>query len=167
MRKFIRYTLIGFAIIFIILQFFRSDKNQSGDTNKDISTLYAMPEPVKQILATACNDCHSNKTVYPWYSNIQPVAWWLNDHVEEGKGELNFNTFASYRIYRQYHKMDKLIEEVEEEEMPLSSYTLIHRNAILDDNQKNELITWAKGIQQQIKATYPPDSLERPKRTKT
>ncbi len=167
MRKFLRFLLFGLILIFIVLQFFHADKNRSGEKSKDISTIYNVPEPVKQILATACNDCHSNTTDYPWYAYIQPADWWLNDHVEEGKRELNFNTFASYRIYRQYYKLEKLIEEIEEEEMPLSSYTLIHWDAKLDDTQKQELITWAKGIQQQMKMTYPADSLQRPNRNKS
>ena len=102
----------------------------------DISKVYVVPDSVTQILKTSCYDCHSNNTVYPWYSKIQPVAWWLNDHIEEGKREINFSEFATYRIGRQYKKMDEIIKQVKEDEMPLSSYTLIHKNAILTQKSK-------------------------------
>jgi hypothetical protein len=75
-------------------------KNTSNDTTKDISKSYVVPQDVKLILAKACNDCHSNSTRYPWYSEIQPVSWWLGDHVKDGKRHLNFNEFDGYRISR-------------------------------------------------------------------
>ncbi|MBZ4152212.1 heme-binding domain-containing protein, partial [Escherichia fergusonii] len=84
--------------LFVAAQAFRPAKNNSNDTSKDISKSYVVPENVKAILAKACNDCHSNNTKYPWYAEIQPVAWWLNDHIQDGKKHLNFNEFDGYRI---------------------------------------------------------------------
>lgn len=164
MRKILKWIIISLAVIFIIIQFFRPEKNNSGNTSNDISVKYPLPASVKAILETSCNDCHSNKTKYPWYAQIQPVTWWLNDHIVEGKSDFNLNEFSSYPIYRQYHKLEELIELVEEEEMPLSSYTIIHRDAKLSDGQKSELISWAKGLRDRIKADYPADSLVRPKK---
>ena len=67
---------------------------------------------------------------------IQPVAWWLNNHVEEGKRELNFNEFVTYALQGNTKKMEELKEQIDEDEMPLSSYTLIHRDAILSEADK-------------------------------
>ena len=149
-----------------LMQFYRPAKNDSNKMDNDISKSYAVSQDVKTILAKACNDCHSNNTVYPWYANIQPVNWWLNDHVEEGKRKLNFDEFATYPYYRQYHKLEEVIEEVEEGEMPLSSYTIIHGNAKLSDEQKTALIDWAKGIRLKMETTLPSDSLINPKKRK-
>jgi hypothetical protein len=123
-----------------------------------------MPQNVQQILKTSCYDCHSNNTVYPWYSNIQPVAWWLKDHIDEGKRELNFSEFATYRIGRQYRKLEEINGEVKENKMPLESYTLIHSDAKLSDEQKLTLATWVTTLRDSIKAQYPEDSLKRPQR---
>ena len=160
MKK-VAYILLG---VLVVIQFFRPAKNintTSAATANDISKLYAVPENVMGILKTSCYDCHSNNTVYPWYNNIQPVAWWLNHHVEEGKREINFNEFATYPARRQYKKMEEVIDQVKEDEMPLSSYTIIHTNAKLSQEQKAALTDWAEAIRKDIEAKYPPDSLKR------
>ena len=152
-------------LAFIVIQFFRPVKNQAkGISNNDISKLYAVPEEVNTILKTSCYDCHSNNTVYPWYAEIQPAAWWLTRHVNEGKDELNFSEFAAYRIGRQYKKLDKLNKEIEEGEMPLDSYLWIHKNAKLSKQQKLTLTTWANSIRDSIKSNYPADSLIKKKK---
>ncbi len=163
MHLILKRSLQAIAVGLIGIQFFRPAKNiEETPSAKDISSLYAVPDSVHQILKTSCNDCHSNTTVYPWYSNIQPIAWWLNDHVQEGKRELNFSEFANYKIRRQYRKLEEVIQEVEENKMPLSSYTIAHKNAILTDQQKNTLKLWATSIRDSIAAHYPADSLKNP-----
>ncbi len=155
----IKKILIGLLIIFVVMQAFRPAKNISGDKTKDISVSYVVPEDVKAILAKACNDCHSNTTRYPWYAEIQPAAWWLNSHINDGKRHLNFNEFDGYRIARQYKRLADCIEEVKEGGMPLSSYTLIHKDAILTDAEKQTLFNWCEIVRDSIKAKYPADSL--------
>jgi Haem-binding domain len=162
MKKWLRILLIFLLVIFIIIQFFHPAKNASSDISvykNDISTIYIIPDSVHQILKTSCYDCHSNNTQYPWYNNIQPVAWWLSHHVKEGKRALNFSEFASYSIRKKYKKLDGLIKEIQSSKMPLSSYTLIHRYAILTPDQKDELVNWATTIMDSIKANTPADSL--------
>lgn len=163
MLKKITLALLG---ILLILQFIRPEKNihpEPGATEKDISTLYPVPDPVKSILKTSCADCHSNNTRYPWYARIQPLGWWLNHHVEEGKEELNFNEFAAYRPRRQYHKLEEIIEQVNEGEMPLKSYTLIHREAKLSETQRQQIAGWANALLDSMRARYPADSLRKKK----
>ena len=155
-----RKILLIIIVIIIGIQFIRPAKNQSADVlTSDISHVYPVPQNVSVILKKACNDCHSNNTVYPWYAEVQPVAWWLNHHIQEGKNELNFNEFAAYAIPRQYHKLEEVIEQVKEGEMPIWSYTLIHTDAKLTDEEKQTLIHWAEGIRSTMKAKYPADSL--------
>src|SRR5689334_4017603 len=156
-----RRILLIIVIILIGIQFIRPAKNQSNDLlASNISHVYTVPEDVSVILKKACNDCHSNNTVYPWYAQVQPVGWWLNNHIEEGKGHLNFDEFGAYPISRQYKKMDDVIDEVKNGDMPIWSYTLIHTNAKLTDEEKQTLINWAQGIRDTMKAKYPADSLE-------
>jgi len=157
--KIFKKLLIVLLVVFVVAQAFRPEKNNSNDTSKDISNSYVVPENVKTILAKACNDCHSNNTRYPWYAEIQPVAWWINDHVKDGKKHLNFNEFDGYRIARQYKKLEECIEEVKDGEMPLSSYTIIHKEAKLSDDEKQILFTWCEIVRDSIKARYPADSL--------
>ena len=155
----IKKILIGLLIALVIIQFIRPEKNLSGNTTKDITTLFPMPDSVKLIVDKACADCHSNKTTYPWYASVQPVAFWLADHVKDGKRHFNFNEFAGYRIAKQNHKLEEVIEQIKEDEMPLYSYTLIHKEAKLTDAEKATLINWCQNIMDTLKATYPADSL--------
>ncbi len=157
MKKKILFVLI---VLFIGIQFIKPAKNQSADAmTNDISRVYNEPKEVSVILEKACNDCHSSNTVYPWYAEVQPVAWWLNNHIEDGKDELNFNEFATYKIGRQYKKMEEITKQLKEDEMPLFSYTIIHRNAKLTAAEKATLTEWCTNIRDTIKANYAADSL--------
>ena len=162
--KIVKNSGIGLLAILVVIQFFHPSRNQSDNIASDISTKYPIPDTVKALLKASCYDCHSNHTEYPWYANIQPVAWWLGHHVDEGKDELNFNEFASYRIGRQYRKLEKIATEVNEGEMPISSYTLIHGYAKLNDAQRKLVADWANSVQDSIKATFPADSIKKPER---
>lgn len=163
----IRKILLGLGIILILIQFIHPEKNESNDKTHDISTKYTVPANVNHLLEVACNDCHSNKTIYPWYSQIQPVAWWMNHHVEEGKGELNFSTFTSLPIAVQNHKFEETIEMIEDKAMPLPSYTWfgMHKEADLSDEERKAIIDWAKAQIDTLKANYPADSLVLKRRT--
>ena len=158
--KVFKKILVFLLIVLIAMQFFRPQKNIAAPPfPNDISTLYPVPPEVDIILKKACNDCHSNNTKYPWYNNFQPVSGWLQDHIKEGKGEVNFNEFATYRIGKQYRKLLEIKEQVEKDEMPLSSYTLIHTNAKLSEAEKKTLTDWAESLRSTIRSKYPADSL--------
>ena len=164
LKKIFKRTFQILLLIFIVIQFIRPAKNKSdGISSTDITKVYPVPENVQAILKSSCYDCHSNNTVYPWYSKIQPVAWWLNNHIQDGKRQLNFAEFATYRIGKQYRKLDEVNKEVKEGGMPLDSYLWIHKYAKLDDQQKLTLANWVVSLRDTIKANYPADSLVRKK----
>ena len=90
-KNLVKKILIGLFAALVIIQFFHPAKNiNTTVTELDITRMYTVPDSVQQILKAACYDCHSNNTKYPWYFNIQPVAWWMDDHISEAKKELNF-----------------------------------------------------------------------------
>src|ERR1700751_2314896 len=95
--------LMAVLIIFIGIQFVRPEKNESKEMSAtDIANMYVIPQDVSAILKKSCYDCHSNNTVYPWYAEVQPVGWWMNSHIEDGKDEVNFSEFGTYSAARQY-----------------------------------------------------------------
>jgi len=160
MRKGLKYFLIIMLVILILIQFFRPSKNiAAGTSANDISNRFKMQPDVQQIFHTACYDCHSNNTRYPWYWGIQPVAWWMNNHINDAKRAVNYSEFLSYSARKQYKKIEETNEMVEKNEMPLSSYTIIHRDAILSADQKQLIKEYTEGVQSQLKSMYPPDSL--------
>jgi hypothetical protein len=131
---------LGLLVLLVLLQFFQPTKNQGEKYgSNDIYQVTMTPTLVQTALETSCFDCHSNSTVYPWYTKIQPIGLWMQYHVNEGKEELNFSEFKTYTPKRQAHKLDEILEMIEEDEMPLASYTLIHKNAVLTEEQKANL----------------------------
>lgn len=161
MKKLLKKLAIALLVIFILIQFYpRPEKNISNMPNEmDITKVYRVPAEVAAVLKTSCYDCHSNNTVYPWYASIQPIALWLDDHIKEGKAELNFSEFGSYQPSRQYRKLEEIADEVEENEMPLSSYTIIHRNAKLNADQKQLISGWVKETRHLMESSYSKDEL--------
>ena len=137
--------------IIVIMQFFRIDmENPSVNAEDDFIAITSPNDEVKSILRNACYDCHSNETVYPWYAQIAPVSWWLKNHIDEGRGELNFSEWGTYKDRRAKHKLKESIELVEEGEMPLSSYTWTHGDAVLSNDQKELLIDFFNELRDSI-----------------
>ena len=153
--------LLIIVLIFIAIQFIKPQKNiHAGSQPNDISSLYPIPADVDSIMVKACKDCHSNNTRYPWYNNFQPVAWFLDNHVRDGKRSFNLNEFATYSAARKYDKAKEIKNQIDKSQMPISSYTFIHKDAILTDIEKKIVITWSEGIRTDLEKKYPKDSLE-------
>ncbi len=147
----VKKIIIGLGIILVLIQFYQPEPNNGVALGEnDITHTMAVPDDVMHILQTSCFDCHSNHTEYPWYNNIQPIGIWLANHVNEGKRELNFSEFNNYKAKRKRHKLEEMVKEIKEHEMPLSSYTIIHKNAILSNEQAQLLVKWADSAYQSI-----------------
>ena len=102
-----------------------------------------LPESVESILRTSCYDCHSNESKYPWYSYIAPVSWLVIRDIKIGREELNFSEWESQSKMDKAKNIDKIIDEVSDEQMPMSIYTLIHADAKLKAEDRQQLVDWA------------------------
>ena len=153
MKRTVQLFGVGLLVVLIALQFVPLPRN-AGPAEGPSSLVAAQPVPaeVQAILRRACYDCHSNHTNYPWYAAVQPVGWWLNDHVAEGKGELNFSEFATYSTKRVVRKLRSTADEVRERHMPLKSYLLMHGEAKLTDADVTLLATWAEDLADEIES---------------
>lgn len=140
--KIVKKILIALLIAFVLIQFYRPEKN-----NAEYRAVLAFETETKPskvvtaILENNCYDCHSNKTEYPWYAEVAPVSYWLYDHIEDGNKHFNVSQWETYSDKKKDHKLDELIEEVEEGEMPLESYTILHGS--ISETEKEALIAWA------------------------
>ena len=153
-------TLLIILSLLVLIQFIRPSRNINSEiSSNEISGHYSVPENVKSILKRSCNDCHTNNTIYPWYSNIQPVGWWLQYHINEGKKELNFSEFGSYPTKKQNHKLKEIVETIEKNEMPIDSYLWTHKEATLSAGDSKIIMDWARGLSTEITVRYnlPPD----------
>lgn len=153
MKKGLRIAAIALLFTLLVIQLFPGQKPEvmadaaSGDIHEEL----LIDQNVSYILRSACYDCHSNETVYPWYSGVAPISWLVLHDIKEGRGELNFSEWTSYDLERKHHKLEELIEEVEEGEMPMKIYTVMHRAADLTEEQKNEVISWARSEMARLK----------------
>ena len=154
--RLMKKILLVLLIVFIAIQFVQPALNKSGqDLSTDISKRVSIPENVNAILKTACYDCHSNHTNYPWYSYVQPIGWILHNHITNGKKELNFTEFRSYATRRQQSKLKAIADQVKDDEMPLASYRFIHKNSRLSKEEKTILITWARNASDSLDKINP------------
>lgn len=149
----------------VIIQFIHPKKNKSeGPQPNFIGNVYPIPADVKTVMEKACNDCHTNNTKYPWYATLQPIHWWMENHVKEGKQHVNYDEYTNRPLRYQFHKMEETIDMIKEGEMPLDSYTWTHKDAKLTDNEKKLIVNWAESVMDSMKARYPIDSLQRKKK---
>ena len=146
--KIFKIILLILVVVFVGIQFIPTKRNQSSSVpTTDFLVVTAAPQNISNILQTSCYDCHSNNTYYPWYNKVQPAAWFLESHIEEGKAELNFSEWDTYSDLRKKSKLKSIVSQIEDKKMPLSSYTILHQDAKLTTEQKVEVIKWINNMQ--------------------
>lgn len=139
--------LLGFLLVFIAIQFIRpaADTGSRGQSN-DFDSLFAVPSGIQSILQDACYDCHSNRTIYPWYTVVQPFGWIMASHINEGRGKLDFSGFGNNSKRKQISKLKEMVNQLKDDEMPLLSYKLMHRKARLSPQDKMRLNQWLMSV---------------------
>ena len=141
--KILKKILLGLFIVFIVIQFIRPAHNTSGQVlPTDITKVVNVPDKILDVFKKSCYDCHSNDTRYPWYINIQPMGWIMADHIKTGKANLNFSEFGSYSKRKQANKLRSLAETINDGSMPISSYTIMHTDAKLSEENKKLITGW-------------------------
>ncbi len=149
--KIVKIIAIVLLVVFVGIQFIPSSRNQSDSVPEtDFMLVNDVPENIQNKLQVSCYDCHSNNTQYPWYNKVQPVAWFLEDHIKEGKAELNFNEWNSLSTRRKTSKLRSIIKQIENGEMPLDSYTFIHRDARFSEAEAEEIINWVTQLKDSL-----------------
>src|SRR4051812_39271668 len=148
-----RRILLYLVMAVVVIQFYRPAKTNPAEVpEKNMKTALHVPAEVDATLARSCNDCHSYKTVWPWYSNVAPVSWFVISDVDDGRRHMNFSEWAQYTPERQQGKLSQICEEIDKGEMPLKQYTWIHTETPLDSNQRKTVCDWTKAEQAGITA---------------
>lgn len=138
-------------VVIVGIQFIPSRTNNNRETSpSDFITVNRVPENIGNILHTSCYDCHSNSTNYPWYSRIQPIGYFLQNHIDKGKAELNFSEFGTYSERRQKSKLRSMASQIEKDEMPLKSYLIIHHEARLSLGNKRVFLDYLTSLQDSL-----------------
>ncbi len=144
-KKIIKISVLVIIIGFLIIQFFRPDRFTTAEVTSDHVTKTAnVPPEVEKILRGSCFDCHSNHTVWPWYTNIAPVSWLVSDDVVRGRKKLNFSEWGKMTDSKREKKLQDICDEVTEGEMPLNKYLIIHSDAKLSQADKDAICKWTE-----------------------
>jgi len=140
--------ILAVAVVLVAIQFVPAIP-ETGPEPRETSLLVRedIPAEIKSILAEACADCHSQGVSWPWYAHVAPVSFFVGHHVKEGREHFNLSEWGNYDAEKKAHKIEELEEMVSEKEMPLESYTWMHRDAQLSDTQRETLIAYFKGLE--------------------
>jgi cytochrome c553 len=148
MRRILQTLGLVSIVLLVLAQFVSIDR-----TNPPVESDVPAPAEAKAALRRACYDCHSNETVWPWYSRVAPVSWLLAYDVIEGREELNFSTWGRYDSARQRKKLAETIETLKEGEMPPGFYTIMHPAARLADADRQAIVAWASAARAEAPST--------------
>lgn len=139
MKRWFKRILVGSLVILIGLQFIPVDRTNPPERGQPV-----VPLQVQVVLRRACYDCHSNETVWPWYSKIAPVSLLLARDVKKGRKELNFSTWENYAGRRRQRKLREMVKEVDRGKMPPAYYVPLHPAAKLSAADRGLIINWAQ-----------------------
>lgn len=136
LRKLFFFAVGGVFLSFILMQFmpFVFPKLQVNNPEVTYAVLWDSPE-TEALWNRACNDCHSNESIWPWYSYVAPVSWLITRDVYEGRDELNISERDGL------DETHEITEEIEKGSMPMDIYVIMHPEANLSDAETAQLIT--------------------------
>lgn len=143
-------ALLGLGVVLVGIQLVPVAR-----TNPPVTAEIPAPDDVKAILERSCWDCHSNETVWPWYSRVAPASWLVAEDVEDGRRHANFSTWDRYDAEERDEVMEDVIDVMEEAEMPLWQYTLLHGEAKLSGGERERLVEWARAVRAEIGVVEP------------
>jgi hypothetical protein len=150
--KIFKWVVIVVACLLVIAQFKRPARtNPAIDSAHAIEAQMQLDPKVAAILDRSCNDCHSNKTRWPWYASVAPVSWFVIDHVDHGRSHLNFSEWGKYTTEEKMTHLGQFCDLVTGGWMPLSSYTPLHPNAKLSDEDKKLVCEWASAERARVR----------------
>ena len=151
MRKLLKWTVIVLVLLFLGIQLMRPARsNPPVDESQTIEARTQMTPQVKAIFERSCNDCHSNKTVWPWYTNVAPISWWIVGHINEARQLMNLSEWGKLDRDRQDRKLRQICDEVTDGGMPLPSYLPMHPKAKLSEHDKKTLCDWTAAERERL-----------------
>ena len=133
----------------VVTQAFRPTRtNPPIDAKQEMTAALKVDGSVRSIVDRSCNDCHSSRTVWPWYSEVAPVSWLVSSDVNDGRRHMNFSEWGTYPDYKQKDLLSKICKIVTERDMPPLTYLLVHRAARLSDAEREAICSWTKAAAQ-------------------
>ena len=114
------------------------------DVTQDISATMNVDAAVLPVLDRSCNDCHSNRTIWPWYSGVAPISWGVASDVNDARRHMNFSEWGTYPDYKRKEHLDEICKLVTRRDMPPFIYSMLHPEARLSSTERETLCSWTK-----------------------
>ena len=145
MKRRLKWIVVIVLAVFALLQLTNLGRtNPAVAAGHDLLSGTNSPPPeIATMLRTACYDCHSYETRWPWYGHVAPVSWWINSHVTDAREVLNFSEWPNSDPQKAARKLNHIGDSVRDGDMPLPSYLKIHKAARLTEQQRDVLSNWA------------------------
>jgi Haem-binding domain len=141
-------ALVG---LLILIQLVRpSTVNPPIDSKQEIAAHLKVEPAVQSIFDRSCNDCHSNQTVWPWYSHVAPVSWLVASDVNDGRRHVNFSEWGTYPIEKSGKLLEEICKEVRAGDMPPLQYMPMHRGSKLTKADQQEVCRWTGTARQSL-----------------
>ena len=145
MSAWLKRVAIALAILFVAGQLVRPERtNPASNPSLEINAAESLPSGVEAILTRSCNDCHSHRTTWPWYSKVAPASWLVTYDVNEGRGEMNLSQWGSYSEERRAKLRGNICKEVSDGEMPPLAYEVAHRGTHLSEREVQTMCGWTR-----------------------
>ena len=153
MRKWLKGLFITFVVLAAIQFVPAARTNPPVDPKKEISAHMPVDPAVAAALARSCNDCHSNRTVWPSYSKVAPVSWLVAHDVNAGREELNFSEWGAGKEREPAELLGKICKEVSDGEMPGAAYSFMHPRARLTKADVQTICNWTQSVSRNVART--------------
>ncbi len=151
--KVLKALFFLFVLLFLAAQLIRPSRaNPPVDESQAIQARTQMTPEVAAIFEHSCRDCHSNKTVWPWYTNVAPISWFIANHVNEARHSMNLSEWGRLDRDKQDQKLRQICDEIQDGMMPLSTYTPLHPGSKLSEQDKKTLCEWTDAERQRLSA---------------
>lgn len=151
--RILKWVAIVLALAAVGIQFVRPARtNPPLEPAQTLEAHTQMTPEVAKIFERSCNDCHSNRTTWPWYTNVAPVSWWTIDHVNHARSHLNYSEWGKLERPDQEKSLQEICDEVLDGKMPLPSYLPMHSQARLSEADKKVLCDWTEAERQRMAA---------------
>jgi len=150
LKKNLKWLVAGIIAVFALLQL-TTPAHVNPPVKNDFIASTQPPENVAAMFRAACYDCHSDETHWPWYSHVAPISWQIAQDVNDGRKHINLSEWPADPDLAQ-KKLQHMSDEIDDNDMPLSKYTLIHKDARLTTAQRNEMTQWLDAQVDELKA---------------
>lgn len=145
----VKIAVFILVVFLIAIQFIQPKRtNPPAIPSRALSAHVRVPEEVEGLLRRACGDCHSNQTVWPWYSHVAPISWVVIDDVNQGRRHMNFDDWEAQQSPKQAndHLID-ICKEITAKGMPPFSYRIAHRESQLNAQEISAICSWSRSFE--------------------